>query len=539
MGGGLIELVATGPQDVYLTENPQITFFKIMYKRYTNFSIDYSEINFNSIADFGKTVTCLIPNNGDLVNNTYLKIVINKSDEGNYYGFVHKLGHVLIDNMKILLGGLIIDEQYGDWLNIWTELTIKESLQETYNILIGNTPNIWKIEKSKDEITMFIPLQFWFCRNNGLAIPLIALQYSDLKIQFTFKKLENCINIKYNKNRTDISFKDASLIIEYIYLDTAERNRFAKSSHEYLIEQVQTKGETPVIDGNENIQLGFYHPCKALYWTVQIGDYINNTTIIFDDFGKININYFSKILWVITRDIIYINKNNIIYVQLNSINNSNFLSPGSIITNNDNNLYYILNKIKAQFLFFNPNYDINAEILDNIFIRELNLDNSDISITIDDIIKNLPSDYLNERINLLYKFTKNINQYDNYGLYVNKTENPCLSARLLLNGHDRFSERKGSYFNYVQPYQHFTRTPSDGINVYSFSINPEEHQPSGTCNMSKIDNIKFNIKIGIDINNNILFQNKWLSKNTVIKIYTVNYNILRIMGGLGGLAYNV
>ena len=162
MGGGLIQLVATGPQDVYLTENPQITFFKIMYKRYTNFSIDYSEINFNSIADFGKTVTCLIPNNGDLVNNAYLKIIINKSEEGNYYGFVYKLGHALIENMKILLGGLVIDEQYGDWLNIWTELTIKESLQETYNILIGNTEDVWKIEKAKRRLQCLFHYNFGF-----------------------------------------------------------------------------------------------------------------------------------------------------------------------------------------------------------------------------------------------------------------------------------------------------------------------------------------------------------------------------------------
>ena len=380
MGGGLMQLVAYGAQDIYLTGNPQITFFKVVYRRHTNFSMEAIEQTFNGAADFGKRVTCTVSRNGDLMHKVYLQVTVPALSSGTY---VKDLGQALIKFAEVEIGGQRIDKHYGDWMHIWNELSQEAGKKEGYGLMTGAGSATAGISAETD---LYIPLEFWFCRNPGLALPLIALQYHEVKINIEFSALSELTAA------TGLSLSAASLYVDYIYLDTDERRRFAQVSHEYLIEQVQFTGDESVSSVSNKIKLNFNHPCKELVWVVQ-------------------------------RDADGVEK---------------------------------------------------------------------------------------------FDYT------DASGL------NPVLIAKLQLNGHDRFSERMGRYFNLVQPYQHHTNVPKTGINVYSFGLKPEEHQPSGTCNMSRIDNATLQLTL----------TSETVATDAKVRVYATNYNVLRIMSGMGGLAYS-
>ena len=248
MGGGLMQLVAYGAQDVYLSGNPQITFFKVVYRRHTNFAVEPIPQTWNGASDFGRTVTCNINRNGDLITNMYVVVHLAKvpsTSSGTAWGYVNRLGHAMIENIKIEIGGSIIDEHYGDWLNIWYELTHKAGQTRGYAKMIGDTPELTDITSlPKNEYFLYIPLIFWFNRNNGLALPLIALQYHDVRITLKFRSQADCINYSGSDapEFTNPLIKDSYLLIDYVYLDSEERKRFAQATHEYLIEQLQFTG---------------------------------------------------------------------------------------------------------------------------------------------------------------------------------------------------------------------------------------------------------------------------------------------------------
>ena len=546
MGGGLMQLVAYGAQDVYLTGNPQITFFKVVYRRHTNFSVECIEQTFNGTADFGRTVTCNISRNGDLVTKMYLKVELEATTGNNgNYGFVENLGHAIIESAKVEIGGSKIDEQYGDWLNIWNELARNSSLDRGYDKMVGNVPELRKITSDKKRYTMYVPMQFWFCRNNGLALPLIALQYHDVRVTFKFRDVRECIN---GTNRSDIKFKDAILLIDYIYLDSEERKRFAQASHEYLIEQLQFTGDESVNTAQEKFRLNFNHPCKALYWALRMGNYTTGKeTVALNNNGEIDVERFAKVVWLATRTGLTNNG-----TQIAVTINDEISVPGNAAAgkyDGSDALVALVGagggtaatsgaKINAQLVHVAAATGNAAVDLDNVVIISHEVTPAMVSkYDYATLAKGLTAG--SEAEDALKLFRRVFYQHNNYGLYVDGTENPVLSAKLQLNGHDRFSEQDGHYFNYVQPDQHHSNTPSDGINVYSFALNPEEHQPSGTCNMSRIDNATLSLKLGErNAPNSRNFQDDYLVDDTVCSIYTVNYNVLRIMSGMGGLAYS-
>ena len=190
MGGGLMQLVAYGAQDVYLTGSPQITFFKVVYRRHTNFSVEPIPQTFNGASDFGRTVTCTINRNGDLITNMYVNInlaPVTDISGGDDFGYVRRLGLAIVQHYKIEIGGSKLDEQYGDWLNIWYELSHKTGQERGYSRMVGDVPELTNINTTnKPQYLMYVPLQFWFNRNNGLALPLIALQYHDVRVTIDF-----------------------------------------------------------------------------------------------------------------------------------------------------------------------------------------------------------------------------------------------------------------------------------------------------------------------------------------------------------------
>ena len=408
MGGGLLQLVAYGAQDVYLTGNPQITFFKVVYRRHTNFAIEAIQQTFNGTPTFGNRVTCQISRNGDLIHRVYLSI-IDYSSTGTVCPY---FGLRLINYVEIEIGGQKIDKHYSHWMYVWNELSLPYPKKEAYKTMVGDNNKLAVLTNAN----LYIPLEFWFCRNVGLALPLIALQYHEVKINILFEEKNKC-----QGSGTEIAdLSSVNLWVDYIFLDTDERRRFAQLSHEYLIEQLQFTGSETITGKSMKPKLSFNHPCKELVWFCS-ADY---------------------------------------HASDQPTKNKNWVNYSTVA---------------------------NAYAADN---------------------------------SELYKATSAIT-----------STNPIESAKLVLNGNDRFSSRPGSYFNLIQPYQHHENIPSNpGINVYSFALKPEEHQPSGTLNMSRIDTAVLNLEL------NTTYAAQTFAKN--LNVYAVNYNVLRILSGMGGLAYS-
>jgi len=378
-----MQLVAYGAQDIYLTGNPQITFFKVVYRRHTNFSMEAIEQTWNGSSTSGRC-TATISRNGDLVHRMYFEITHTVTDTD-----CDNPGASWITDVELEIGGQKIDKHTGLWMECWAELTEPNPSGTT---LVGATAGLTLgtifqkmslmggVNTTQDLVdqTSLVPLQFWFCRNPGLALPLIALQYHEVKV------------ILNHTLSTNFTTGDQKLWCDYIYLDTDERRRFAQVSHEYLIEQVQ-EGSLTTGTG----ELNFNHPVKELVWTAS----------------------------------------------------TKLLSGGT-----------------AASVPLAGNY------------------------------------------------------------------------QLKLNGHDRFAARNFRYFTRTQIWEHHSGAGGldsdsagaagrfdDSIGVYSFALKPEEHQPSGTCNFSRIDNARLECTV---------------TTAAIDTIFAVNYNVLRIMSGMGGLAYS-
>ncbi len=429
MGGGLLQLVAYGAQDVYLTGNPQITFFKVVYRRHTNFAIEAIQQTFNGNAGYGNTVTCQISRNGDLINRMYLQVDVPKrkstatTDGSTYQNY---LGLRLIKSVVIEIGGQQIDKHYSDWLYIWNELSLPMGKRYAYDTMVGADKDI--LNWSAVSTTLYIPFEFWFCRNVGLALPLIALQYHEVKVKIDFETKENCVSAVSDFDE----IKNISLWADYIFLDTDERRRFAQLSHEYLIEQLQFTGSETLVAGTNRIKLNFNHPCKELIWVAKPVRTTNKTR----------------------------------WYDYNYADEADTSTASSLAVGGSSK--------------FGGQYTSNYLVISDV---------------------NPP----------VYK-------------------NPFKNAILQLNGNDRFAVREGEYFNRVQPFQHHTNAPIfNSINVYSFALKPEDHQPSGTLNMSRIDTATLMVTTLPEANN---------LKYEGINIYAVNYNVLRILSGMGGLAYS-
>ena len=599
MGGGLMQLVAYGAQDQYLSGNPQITFFKVVYRRHTNFSVEPIQQTWNGAGDFSRTVTCNINRNGDLITNMYLVVNLKPQtkDNGTAWGYVKRLGHALIQETKIEIGGSKIDEQYGDWLNIWYELTHKAGQVYGYNKLIGNISELTNISnKAKMGYTLYIPFIYWFNRNNGLALPLIALQYHDVRITVQYLDFNSCINYvgMVSPNTNDYQLMgDNYLLIDYVYLDSEERKRFAQASHEYLIEQIQFTGSEALTNTSNKFRLNFNHPCKYLIWTPKLSKFNSNNawvTYASDGNWANACDMFAKLLFIITRKGLTLTTTGFQIEQALGQGGEASIpaAAGDLIDGVrlvnigvSGQLYNLLNKISVKLISQaaasaqatpsatemvtittqsilgsgtgqvlisttpvadNITYTLVNDLLNNCIVINNQLTVSDISVLVSEILtfdSNMLKTQSTTPIKIIEQILRvvqyNIVDYTNYGNYIDGSDNPCVYAKLQLNGHDRFQGRDGHYFNYVQPWQHFSNTPADGINVYSFALKPEDHQPSGTCNFSRIDNATLQIDCGT---NNISNSNYSVGTGSNINIYTVNYNILRVMSGMAGAAYS-
>lgn len=567
MGGGLMQLVAYGAQDIYLTGNPQITFFKIVYRRYTNFAIETIEHPFVGCPAFGNRSSIKITRSGDLITKMYLRIKLNcVIPNHSRFAWVKRLGHAIVKYVDIEIGGTKIDRQYGTWLDVWYELARQGDHERAYANMIGDVPVLTNYNrKIKPEYIIYVPLQFWFNKFVGLAIPLIALQYHETIINVVFEEVEKLIIRDSKFDCLCLKMRDATLLVNYVYLDTEERRRFALVGHEYLIEQLQFNGIEPVKFDEYKYILDFNFPTKEIIWAVRNGNFSSGKRFIYYT-GKKHWNIIKACRIVIEGSIsIGINPEHIVggewYEVLSghsntigtfNINNRNlnsvFINPKSLIIDG----YNITNKIHADIIIDEENTIITSDIITTLTIR-------DFSIPLEFFIDTRYNTY--DPIVFIFS---------NYGLLINGNINPVRTALLQFNGHDRFDTREGMYFNYVQPEQYHTNTPKDGINCYSFALYPEEHQPSGTANLSRIETSTLSlcfhhdffgqssnccrknkdeddIFIDRDFNNTDYFYDNdsnqkipplhYFNDENKLFIFAVNYNILRVFSGLCGVSY--
>ncbi len=565
MAGGLVQIVAYGTQDIFLTGDPQITFFKVVYRRHTNFAVEYKEEFFDGNPNFGEEVSLTLSRNGDLAYRMYLRIdlpevrltkaidedalpqlqierdqaladfenfeayskwilggyrtiiqeleilnhtassvanqlnsyfttdvditdynnrrnnititehvtrtdifskinainvnplltddeklaqmvetneqvknaiieihkfyyddylaknqaLIDASNTNINFAWIKKLGHFIIKEAEVRVGGDKIDRHYGDWLNIWSELSRNVFMDDIYNKMIGNVEVLTTYDQNiKPRYTLLIPLMFWFNRFNGLAIPLICMKYHDVVIEIEYEKLENLVFFDYDNFNNDlidqIQIENSSLFIDYVFLDNDERRKFAQSSHEYLIEQLQRIKIDNVTTRSFTFQLDLFHPCKEIVWVVQ---------------------------------------------------RASRLDPNN---------------------------------------------------------KDCPT-------------STDPGQLSFYGITDAGEDNPVSIALLEFNGYPRMQRLDGTYFNYVQPYQCHSNTPADGINVFSFALHPEMHQPSGHVNMSRLDLVNLTLTFDDSYISDVLLDGDTIE----FRLYAVTYNIFRIIGGMGGLTFAV
>ena len=297
MGGGLIQLIAVGEQDQFLTGDPEITFFKSVYKRHSNFAMEVRNQIFSGGVSFGATNCCNIQKDGDLISdmsihiklgslnsksknrvcvkNLNIKCPCNKCSRKTVFSWVNSIGHALIEYVTLEIGGYLIDKQYGEWFEIWSELTQNLEKKNAYNELIGKKdPSGFNINSFNDDLELIIPMNFWFCKNIGLAIPCIAITNHDIKFNVKWRPFEQ-LWISNDANAEPIIPKfEASLFIDFIYLDLKERKKFSSKNHFYLIEQIQTNGDYYFQKNNKNpiIKLNFFHPVKEIVWAIQRAD---------------------------------------------------------------------------------------------------------------------------------------------------------------------------------------------------------------------------------------------------------------------------
>jgi hypothetical protein len=513
-----MQLVAYGAQDVFLTGTPEITFWKVSYRRHTNFAMESIEQTFSGQADFGRRVTCTISRNGDLAYRTYLQVTLPEINQGlNASGDVYArwldfIGEQLVAQVEVEIGGQRIDRQYGDWMHIWNQVTLSGEQQAGYYKMIGNTTQLTYITDPKfagvsgpcaatgapnqvcaprnalPETTLYVPLAFWFCRNPGLALPLIALQYHEVKINIDFRPIGECLWAVKDLGATSAvqsvaaayqqSLVAASLYVDYIFLDTDERRKMAQNPHEYLIEQLQFTGDESVGSSSNKIKLNFNHPCKELIWVVQPDENVDYCSsleggqTLFKTLGAQPFNYTDAI---------------------DALPNAIHAFGGDDATSGATGV------IGADGTFqLGGNASLDTQL------------NSGTASLLSDAGT--------------FVLAETALDMHCWG------ENPVVTAKLQLNGQDRFSEREGSYFDTVQPFQHHTRAPDTGINVYSFALRPEEHQPSGSCNFSRIDNAVLQLVLSSGTVSGV--------KTAKVRVYAVNYNVLRVMSGMAGIAYS-
>ena len=526
-GGALTILVAHGFENIYLCGEPQITFFKIVYRRYTNFAIEPIAQKFTSTPNFGKKYSCFISKSADLVGQVYIVITLPQirafSDSLTQFAWVKRIGFAMIKSVEIEINGMTIDFHYGEWLSIWAELTgqLTGSNSRGYNIMIGNTTDMYNFTSTKNQTVLYVPLYFWFCKSSGNLIPLVSLQYSDVKINVEFQEVQNCYRLTpshYIQCRDDI--------VNFIQGEYIQQN----------INGVINAGIFASYDINYK-RLYYYKitSTKLTSYPVALGFDSSNNNIT-------QINQLLSSSTGLQYQIIGQTSGYATYAQFNcftttyqsnlSIRNLNLVDSYILVH------YYFLDD-DERLKFANSRHDYLIEQLYTTPNVQITGNTINANVSVDH-----PCKFLVWLVQMDY-IAKALDYYNYTDSYINKvyvadsatnlivTGDPTGSSlitteTLLLNGNTRLSLRDKSYFDTCQIIQHLKTNISKGLNLYSFASYPLMLQPSGSCNMSQIDlvQVQMNFTNTINVNNPASF-----------RCYGISYNVLRIVNGLAGLVF--
>ncbi len=486
MGLGLLYLVSRGKNDLYLTHEPQVTFFKMVYKKHTNFSCESIKQFFKNTPDFGTKVSLIISKNSDLMGQIYLNVDLPSIESNDHpilppnvkkFKWVDKIGLALIKYINIEIGGVTINRLYGDWLNIYNEFNLPKSQERGYKYMIGDIDLLKNYSNGKESYSLKIPINFWFCSEPGLYLPLISLYHHDVKIEIEFNPLEKLyketpskyINISdqfvlFNENELiEQNINGDKKIARFVYFDETVSNLYFEPLH-------------GTFELNPNFKIiGLESNFEAT---------LKNDSVIIDDN-----EYFQNI------------------------------KPSLINAYLDINYIYLDNVERKKFRFTNHKYlipivqNISSQIIkNNNFSYKLNLVN--------------PTKLIVWKATLLSNIINN-NKFD-YSMYPISNENIIEKIKLIINSIERVQKYDPEYFKLLERYKSKLYGFNDNIYLYSFALFPFDYQPSGSLNFSKIDDAYLQLTLNKNINYN----------NTVeITAYSYNYNILKIVDGLGGLGY--
>jgi len=488
-------LVAYGQENVFLTDDPQITFFKIVYRRHTNFSIEPIPQFFNIEANFSNRVSTIISKNGDLISKIYVIVqlpIISNLPPDIVMKWVHNIGYVLIKTVEIEIGGQIIDKHYSDWLYIWNELN-KTNNQRGIDNMIGNIADLTNFSNSKNSYTLYIPLQFWFCKNLSHSLPIIALEHAEVKINIEFEDINKCIImgpthyiylsdcICLFKNYELIQVGSENSYIQFINFD----NSTLKMGYIKCDPNAVLKPKTILKGIESNFITTIYDPTSNIYSTILVNNEFLNLT-------QSNVSFRNIYNLSLTKAYLLID-----YVYLDNMERVKFAR---------NNHEYLI--------------DICQFDNDKIIFNTTNKIKYGYTLSTKEIIIHAQNQYMNNNF---------YNDSFNYTTSFNKNIAKSLIKKILikLNGFNRELDYDKNFYTYLQSLQHHKSTPPSGLFIYSFALYPEDNQPSGTCNLSKIDDFS------IDITVEPISYNKPAN----VRVYALSYNILRIINGIAGLLF--
>jgi hypothetical protein len=540
MGGGLLQLVAYGAQDAYISGNPHITFWKTLYKRHTNFAMEAFRVNFTGTPSYGQRMVAVVNRNADLIWKTYVQVVLPDTSVSAVPGGAvswtsdaqRRLGYALLKKIELEIGGQIIDTQYGEWLFLWENLTADVDTSFKLDAMVGG-PLAGNITTQTScggrPGVLYIPLQFWFNRNPGLALPLIALQYHEVRFNIYLSKATDLVTATGSYSIASAAaalpqIKDMSLYIDYIYLDVDERRRFAQESHEYLIDQIQTGLQQTITSANARIDLTLNHPVKELVGVFQDVRKLDCASSLCANLGytqpfnyddmvdkcRLQINgqdrfderygdYFFKVqpyqhhtggaFWPMRN-------------KVTSAAAGAGVSGGSLLT-------------PAQGAA--PQATITAGSITGS------------TLTVTTVAAG--SSPITENMLLVGQGVPQGTFIIDYGTGVGLGGGTTYELSQSVSGTVNIT---GYWYLYGPNVQNHVGAYNP-INVYSFALRPEEHQPTGTCNFSRIDTATL---VFDSITSGGLGTYPSKAYPYAFRIYAVNYNILRIMSGMVGLAYS-
>jgi hypothetical protein len=497
VGGALIQIAGYGLQDMYLSYEPSITYFKMVYKRHTNFSTESIPQYFQNKPNFGGRYTCNIAKNGDMMGTIYLAITlpnIPKIIDTSYINqdtslknnvvtaWCEKVGFAIINKVELEIGGKIIDHIWSDWLNVWYELTQRAD-KRSLNEMIGNNSKNRTLYNGHGSYMLHVPIPFYFCKYPGLALPLIALNYSDIKINVDFKNLLDVLIVGPTHyitiNENVVNFNHQEIISQTINNVTSYAKFIRYDEFLNRLYYIKVNKSISFVSGTSIVGI------KTNYTVMPNGT---------------EVNYFSKISNVINFDSITLG--------------STFLYVDYIFLDNQERLKFA--KSDHEYLIEYVQYDNEKTLINN---------NNKIKILYTNPTKAL---FFVTQFNYIKtsQLISPFNYTNSYDKFIGT--NIITQVQFLLNGKDRITPRESQYYSYVQILQNFSYTPFEGINVYSFANNVSDYQPSGACNFSQIEDISIVLTVDKSINYN---------NPAVARIYALSYNVLRIINGVAGLAF--